>query len=164
MTSIRITSYSNWQLTSLVILRVALGWNFFYEGLAKLMDPDWTAMGYLLDSKWIFAGIFHSMASNPSVLSVVDFLNIWGLILIGLGLMLGLFTRLSAIGGMVLLGFYYLSHPPLAGLGYIIPSEGNYLIVNKTLIELFAMWMLYHFPTGKEIGLDRFIFWKSVQK
>lgn len=157
-------SYSNWQLTSMVILRVALGWNFFYEGLAKLIDPDWTSMGYLLDSKWIFAGIFHSMALNGTVLSIVDFMNIWGLILIGLGLMLGLFTQLSAIAGMVLLAFYYLSHPPLAGLGYIIPSEGNYLIINKTLIEFFAMCVLYLFPTGKYIGIDRFIFWKSLHK
>jgi len=159
-----IKTYSNWQLTSLVLLRVALGWNFLYEGIAKLVDPDWTAMGYLMDSKWIFAGTFHSMATNPSVLSLVDFLNIWGLILIGLGLILGLLEKVSAITGMVLLGFYYLSHPPLAGLGYVIPSEGNYLIVNKTLIEFIAMWVLYHFPTGKEIGLDRFMFWKKVQK
>lgn len=159
-----IKSYSNWQLASLTILRVALGWNFFYEGLSKLIDPDWTAMGYLLDSKWIFAGIFHSMATNTAVLSVVDFMNVWGLILVGLGLILGLFTRLSSIAGMVLLAFYYLSHPPLAGLGYIIPSEGNYLIVNKTLIELFAMWVLYLFPTGKFLGVDRFVFWKSVQE
>jgi thiosulfate dehydrogenase [quinone] large subunit len=78
--------------------------------------------------------------------------------------MLGLLEKISAIAGMVLLGFYYLSHPPLAGLGYIIPSEGNYLIINKTLIEFFAMWVLYHFPTGREIGLDRFVFWKYVQK
>jgi thiosulfate dehydrogenase [quinone] large subunit len=159
-----IKTYSNWQLTSLVILRVALGWNFLYEGLAKLIDPDWTSMGYLMDSKWIFAGIFHSMATNPSILSLVDFINIWGLILIGLGLMLGVFERIAAIAGMILLGFYYLSHPPLTGLGYVIPSEGNYLIVNKTLIQMFAMWALYHFPTGKEIGLDRIIFWKQVKK
>jgi thiosulfate dehydrogenase [quinone] large subunit len=91
-------------------------------------------------------------------------MNIWGLILIGLGLILGVFTRLAAVSGIVLLSFYYLSHPPLAGLGYIIPSEGNYLIVNKTLIEVFALWVLYLFPTGKWIGIDRFIFWKSVQK
>ncbi len=164
MTNWGIKSYSNWQLTSLVFLRVAIGWNFFYEGLSKLADPDWSAMGYLMDSKWIFSGLYHAMAANQSVLSVVDFLNIWGLILIGLGLILGLFTRIAAVTGIILLAFYYLSHPPLAGLQYAIPSEGNYLIINKTLIQLIAMWALYLFPTERIIGIDRFIFKQSAQE
>jgi thiosulfate dehydrogenase [quinone] large subunit len=164
MTDTSIKSYSNWQLTSLVLLRVAIGWNFLYEGLAKLMDPDWTAMGYLMDSKWIFSGLFHAMAVNQSVLSVIDFLNTWGLILIGLGLILGIFTRIAAISGIILLTFYYLSHPPFAGLRYAIPSEGNYLIVNKTLIVLIAVWALCLFPTGRIIGIDRFIFRRSGQE
>lgn len=164
MTNSGIKSYSNWQLTSLVLLRVGIGWNFLYEGLAKLADPDWSAMGYLTDSKWIFSGLFQAMAANQSVLSVVDFLNVWGLILIGLGLILGLYTRIAAISGIILLAFYYLSHPPFAGLRYIIPSEGNYLIVNKTLIQLIAVWALYLFPTGRLIGIDRFIFGRSGQE
>jgi thiosulfate dehydrogenase [quinone] large subunit len=164
MTNWSIKSYSNWQLTTLVLLRVAIGWNFFYEGLSKLADPDWSAMGYLLDSKWIFSGLYHAMAANQAVLSVVDFLNIWGLILIGLGLILGLFTRIAIIAGIILLAFYYLSHPPLAGLQYAIPSEGNYLIINKTLIILIAVWTLYFFPTGRIIGIDRFIFRQSAEE
>ncbi|KPK82019.1 MAG: DoxX subfamily [Bacteroides sp. SM23_62_1] len=161
MTNTGIKTFSSWQLTALVLLRVAIGWNFLYEGLAKLTDPDWTAMGFLMDSKWIFSGIFQAMAANQSVLAVVDFLNIWGLILIGLGLILGVFTRVAAISGVVLLAFYFLSHPPMAGLRYAIPSEGNYLIVNKTLIQLIAVWTLYLLPTGRIIGIDRFIFGRS---
>jgi thiosulfate dehydrogenase (quinone) large subunit len=62
---------------------------------------------------------------------------------------------------MVLLAFYYLSHPPLISTEYLIPSEGNYLFINKNLIELVALWVLYLFPTGRYIGLDRFIFSKT---
>jgi len=80
----------------------------------------------------------------------------WGLLLIGLGLMLGLFTRLSVICGIVLLSFYFLSHPPLAGIQYIIPQEGSYLLVNKTLIEIIALCVLLVFPTGQIAGIDRF--------
>lgn len=47
-------SYSNIQLTFLVILRVLIGWYFLYEGLAKVFTPNWTAFGYLIDSKGIF--------------------------------------------------------------------------------------------------------------
>ncbi len=147
-----------WQLTSLVTLRVLIGWHFLYEGLVKLIDPDWSAASYLIESQWLFKGFFHSLAGNATSLAVVDFLNVWGLILIGLGLFLGCFTRISSIGGIVLLAFYYISHPSFLNLEYALPSEGNYLIVNKTLIELIAIWVIYLFPTGRIIGIDRFIF------
>ena len=147
----------NSQVVVLVALRVLIGWHFLYEGMVKLFNPNWTSFEYLMDSRGIFSGIFHSMAANAGILNVVDFLNIWGLILIGLGLILGIFTRFSAICGIILLGFYYLSHPPFLGINYIIPQEGNYLIVNKTLIELSALTVITVFPTGKIIGLDRII-------
>ena len=151
-------SYSTWQLWSLVILRVAVGWHFLYEGVTKLINPNWSSLGYLMDSGGMFEGLFQSMAGNPAVLNVVDFLNIWGLILIGAGLILGLFTRIAAIGGILLLAFYYLSHPPILGVIYAIPSEGNYLWINKNLIELLTLWVILLFPTWRQIGVDRFIY------
>jgi thiosulfate dehydrogenase [quinone] large subunit len=153
--------YSTWQLWALVILRVAIGWHFLYEGLIKLLNPDWSSLGYLMDSGGIFEGIFQSMAGNATLLNMMDFLNVWGLILIGAGLILGLFTRIAAISGMVLLAFYYLSHPPIIGVTYAIPSEGSYLWVNKNLIELLTLWVVLLFPTWKNVGLDRFLFNKK---
>ena len=151
-------SYSTWQLWSLVILRVAVGWHFLYEGVTKLINPNWSSLGYLMDSGGVFEGLFQSMAGNPAVLNVVDFLNIWGLMLIGAGLFLVLFTRVATIGGILLLAFYYLSHPPILGVTYAIPSEGNYLWINKNLIELLTLWVILLFPTWRQIGVDRFIF------
>ena len=150
--------FSGWQLWSLVILRVAIGWHFLYEGITKLLNPNWSSLGFLMDSKGLFEGLFHSMAGNATVLNVVDVLNVWGLILVGAGLVVGLFTRIAAISGMVLLAFYYLSHPAIIGVIYAIPSEGSYLWVNKNLIELFSIWVILLFPTWKQVGLDRFIF------
>ena len=100
-------NYTGWQLWSLVILRVAIGWHFLYEGLTKLLNPDWSSLGYLMDSKGLFSGMFHSMAGNVALLNVMDFINVWGLILIGAGLIVGLLTRTAAIAGIVLLAFYY---------------------------------------------------------
>lgn len=156
----RETDLSNGQRTVLVILRLAIGWHFLYEGLVKLLNPNWSAVGYLLDSGGFLSGFFQSLASNPSAMQVVDFLNAWGLTAIGLGLMLGLFTQIATLAGIVLLLFYYFSHPALIGVNYAIPSEGNYLWINKTLIEAFALLVLYYFPTGKHIGIDRFFFKK----
>ena len=153
-----VLQFGNGQLTVLVVLRMLIGWHFLYEGVVKLYNPSWSAGGFLTDSKWIFADFFHSLAANPQTLEVVNFLNVWGLIAIGLGLMLGVFSRAAAVGGMLLLAMYYLSHPPLVGLKYALPAEGSYLIVNKNLIELFALAVLFVFPTSRIIGIDRLIF------
>ncbi|MCK5462111.1 MAG: DoxX subfamily, partial [Bacteroidales bacterium] len=65
------------------------------------------------------------------------------------------------ISGIVLLAFYYLSHPAIIGVTYAIPSEGSYLWVNKNLIELLTLWVIMLFPTWKTVGLDRYIFNKK---
>ena len=150
--------YTVVQMIFLVLLRVSIGWHLLYEGAVKIFNPDWSSFGYLMDSKGILAGLFKSMATHQGVLQVVDYLNMYGLFLIGLGLIAGLFTRISAVCGIVLLSFYFLSHPPLAGIQYIIPQEGSYLLVNKTLIEILALCVLLVFPTGLSAGLDRFFY------
>lgn len=149
--------YSSGQLFALVLLRMLIGWHFLYEGVVKLWNPGWSARGYLLDSEGLFEGLFAWMATSSGVLDVVNFLNVWALILIGLGLLVGFLSRWAALGGIVLLAFYYLSHPPLIGVEYALPSEGSYLWVNKNLIELFALAVIMAFPTSKIIGLDRLV-------
>ena len=113
------------QSVMLVILRVAVGWHFLYEGIAKMMTVGWTSQGYLEISKWIFAPVFHWIAHTPSVLAVVDFLNIWGLTLIGLGLMLGALTRVAAASGAGLLLLYYLANPPFIRYGFRSGDRGE---------------------------------------
>lgn len=155
-------TYTKNQLTYLVILRMLIGWHFLYEGIVKMWNPQWSAKGYLLSSEWIFGWLFQSMAANDSILSIINFLNIWGLTLIGLFLILGFSVRIASIAGVVLLGFYYLAHPPLIGMSGALPTEGSYLIVNKTLIELFALLVISVFPTSQLIGIDLII--KKFQK
>ena len=47
-------NYTNIQAFLLVALRVLFGWYFLYEGITKIANPDWTSMGYLMDSKGRF--------------------------------------------------------------------------------------------------------------
>jgi thiosulfate dehydrogenase [quinone] large subunit len=150
-------NYSNWQVAALVIVRVLIGWHFLYEGLVKVINPNWSAASFLNAAQGPFANLFKSMASNSSVLDVINFCNQWGLVLIGLSLILGLLSRWACIGGMALLSMYYLSNPPLIGLDIAGMAEGSYLLVNKNLIELFTLLILFFFPTGHRIGLDRFL-------
>ena len=149
--------YTNIQAFLLVTLRIMLGWYFLYEGIVKIANPDWSSFGYLMDSQGPLAGLFHAMASKANVVAAVDLLNKWGLTIIGLGLMLGFLTQLALFFGMVLLIMYYCSHPPLASITYLMPQEGSYLWVNKTLLEIFMMALLLVFPTGHIAGIDRLI-------
>ena len=134
------------QNSMLVVLRIVIGWHFLYEGVAKILIPDWTSAGFLENSQWIFSGIFHWMAAHSIVLKIVDLLNIWGLTLIGLGLIFGIFARYASVFGIVLLSFYYVANPPFIGTNFGIPVEGHYLFVNKTLVELVALSVIAVFP------------------
>ncbi|MFA6854609.1 MAG: DoxX subfamily, partial [Bacteroidales bacterium] len=102
-----------------------------------------------------------AIAENPDILAISDFLNIWGLVIIGLLIILGLFERIGYIGAAALLVMYYFAHPPLMNVEYLFPTEGSYLWVDKNLILLFTVIVLYLFPTAKAIGFDRLIFNKK---
>jgi len=149
--------YTNTQFTFLVILRLLVGWHLLYEGAAKFFQDNWTSKGYLLDSQGILAEFFKNIANQPELMKIIDIANIYGLMAIGVGLMLGVLTRIAAFSGIVLLSLYYLSHPPLIDVKYAMPSEGSYLFVNKNLIEIFVLAIFTVFPTGR-LGLDGLIF------
>ncbi len=138
-------------------LRILVGWHFLYEGIAKLMTPGWSAKMYLLGSNWIFSDIFHSMAESPGIMKTVDFLNIWGLILIGLSLFIGLMVRWSSIAGALLLVFYFVAYPPIPGYTFGAVAEGNYLWVNKTLIEFVMLLVFTALPAEYFFGIDRLV-------
>ena len=87
--------YTKLQSFALVILRITIGWHFLYEGGVKILNPHWTAKSYLLDSGGFMKGFFEYIAGNQTLLSISDAANAWGLALIGLSLIVGLFTRFS---------------------------------------------------------------------
>lgn len=153
----KLKSYSGWQTFWLVALRVAIGWHFLYEGLYKMFKTGWTAKHYLNDADGWFAETFTDIANNPTLLSIVDSANIWGLTLIGLGLIVGCFSRYASMAGIALLVLFYVSHIPFIGASYMLPAEGNYLWLDKNVIEIFALMVTIVLPTSHIIGIDRFI-------
>ena len=150
------------QIYLLTIIRLAVGWHFLYEGISKIIAGNWSSAAYLAGSKWIFAPVFHWMAGNAGIVAAVDFLNIWGMILVGLGLMFGLFSRWVSAGGALMLLFYFLAYPPFPGYMFGIPAEGSYLWVNRNLIEFLVLVAFAFFPPSYLFGLDRlFVRWKE---
>jgi uncharacterized membrane protein YphA (DoxX/SURF4 family) len=146
-------------------LRMLIGWHFLYEGIVKLASPSWSAGPYLLESTWIFSGIFKAAAANHTILAAVDFLNIWGLIFIGAGLLAGLFTRIASWSGTVLLLLYYIARPPFVGIMDGNAMEGNYLWVNKNLIEMVVLILIARIPLAWMFGADNLVAdWKRHRK
>jgi thiosulfate dehydrogenase [quinone] large subunit len=146
--------FTRLQMFALALLRILIGWHFLYEGVAKLMKPTWSASGFLLQARGPFSGLFHWMANSPEVLRYVNLLNIWGLILIGAGLMLGCLTRTASGAGLLLILLYYFCNPPFVGYFYSLPSEGNYLIINKNLVEAAALLVTLALCSGRFYGVD----------
>lgn len=146
--------YSTWQSGLLVALRFLIGWHLLYEGIVKLLNPQWSSYVFLQESQGMFAGIADWITANESVLAGVDLANTLGLVAIGLALILGLFTRLAAFAGAALIALYYLFNPPFIGIEATIPLEGNYLIVNKNLIEAVTLLLVGVSPAARQFGLD----------
>jgi len=51
----------------LVLLRLAIGWHFLFEGVEKLTTPGWSSAGYLRESSGPLADHFRSLAGDPVV-------------------------------------------------------------------------------------------------
>lgn len=97
----RVCLYTNYQLTALTVLRVLIGWHFLYEGVVKYADPSWSSAAYLKNAQGPLSVVFHKLAIFPPVLQLVDFLNVWGLIVVGVCLILGVFSVLAYFLGSV---------------------------------------------------------------
>jgi thiosulfate dehydrogenase (quinone) large subunit len=150
------------QQVGLVVLRTLVGWHFLYEGVYKLWAPawsragaplaEWSSAGYLRGASGPFAGVFHALAGSR-LLTYVDLAMPIALVVVGLALMLGLFTRVACIGALALLALFYISAIPTAGVPQP-QAEGAYLLVNKNLIEAAAVFVVFSFGTGRIAGLD----------
>jgi uncharacterized membrane protein YphA (DoxX/SURF4 family) len=136
---------------------VAKGWLSYIDklgagyktGLWDLLDEDQQSRGYF-KSGW-----------NPFTWSRIEQINFavtYGLTAIGLCLMLGLFTRLAALGGAAFMAFVILSqlswptiYPPPG------PEAGHALLIDKSFIEMVALLLVATTAVGRWGGLDAFL-------
>jgi len=129
---------------SLFLSRIVLGFLFFMAGWSKLNNPNWSAAGYISGSK-IFVN-FYSGLLQPTILPIVNFLNEWGLTLIGLALILGIFVRVASFFGIIMMTLYYLPiYPPKNGL------------IDEHIILISAFLILISFGAGKILTLNTWV-------
>ncbi|MDR2533161.1 MAG: DoxX family protein [Tannerellaceae bacterium] len=142
----------DWENVAVSVLRMAIGWHFLYEGVAKVMLGGWSAQSYLANTTGALSPFYHWIAASPAI-GVVDWLNIVGLLAIGLALFLGCFTRAASVAGALLLILYYFAYPPF-GLSLLVSSgESHLYIVNYQMFEALALaFLACRADTGFGIG------------
>jgi len=132
----------------------------FYAGITKVLNPAWSASGYLSTAN-TFPGFFEWFL-QPSVLPIINFINEWGLTLLGVSLILGIGVRLSSILGALLMLLYYF---PVLEFPYI-PGAHAY-IVDDHIIYALVLVFFSAVRAGRYFGLDRglanrFPFWRKI--
>ena len=143
------------QQVALVALRFGIGWHLFYEGWGKLTAVQWTARGYLAGATGPLAPWFRALAEQPFSLQLLDRAVVWGLIVLGALLMIGLFTRAAALLASLQLLSIYLAAPPWPAHGFApLTPMASELYVNKIVIEVLALAVCIAFDTGRLSGLD----------
>ena len=113
----------------LFLTRVALGVMYFYAGITKVLDPSWSAAGYIGSAKnftW-----FYQWLLQPEILPLTNFINEWGLTLLGVSLVLGIGVRLSSVLGAILMLLYYFPAVefPFVGHGFIVDEHIVYALI-----------------------------------
>lgn len=131
-----------------LFLRLGLGWIFLYSGFTKTLTfftpaKDFSAAAFLNASTSPFASLFTYMSGNI----VVDYLNAYGQLLIGLALVLGFLIRWTVFWAIILMVLYYLA-------GY--PPKSSFL-VDQHIIYIFLLLFLAITGAGKTWGLDFFL-------
>ena len=137
----------NKQLKIAVFLsRVTLGVLFFYAGITKVLNPNWSAAGYLNSAK-TFPGLYQWFASAGNI-GWINFVNEWGLTLVGLALITGLLVRWASLGGILLMILYYL---PVLSFPYIKPHS---FLVDEHIVYALALLVLGGLRAGQIWGLE----------
>ena len=129
---------------SLFGMRLAIGFMFLWGGYEKIeaeLGGKLATSGFLSHAvSGPFAVFFNGLAGNP----VVDALVVYGELLIGISIMLGIFTRVGAISGILINFMFYISQLPVQ----------NNPIVNEYVVYMFVFLGMFFLVPGRFLGLD----------
>jgi uncharacterized membrane protein YphA (DoxX/SURF4 family) len=115
------------------------------------------ARGYVpekTDDRWLWV-----VPRSWTLIDFLDWSTRWFLLVVGCLLMVGLFSRLSCFAAAGFLLLTVLTQPSLPWIPAPPNSEGNYLVVNKNVIEMVALLVLMTTRSGRWFGLDAVVSW-----
>ena len=128
---------------STLVLRVLLGIVFFVPGWQDITNPKFSADAFLTKVAYgPLQNVYHGMAGNPAISALVA----WGLLLIGLCLMLGAFVKLASVLGIIQMALFYFAR---------FPPQHN--LIDEHIIYAAAMLVLFAMNAGRFAGLDKYL-------
>ncbi|MFQ6019932.1 MAG: DoxX family protein [Dehalococcoidia bacterium] len=130
-----------------LLLRLSLGFIFIWSGFDKLIT-DFSASGFLVNaSSGPLKDLFVNMGESQVALDVVDPLVVYGQILIGFSLILGIFTRFGLLMGATQMFLFYLAE--------LWPANNPFL--DEHIVYILLMALLGALGAGRILGLDALI-------
>lgn len=161
-----------------LLVRLYVGWQWLHEGIEKAESPFWTgAQAGLFLEKWVTFALTKTQGAHPDVqwwyaaflktvvlphAAVWSYAVTYGEILVGAGLILGLFTGIAAFFGTTMNGSYLLAgtvstNPILFALGSLIvlawKTAGWYGLDRWALSRLGTPWQ--HSPRSTALNPAR---------
>ena len=145
----------------LAVLRIVLGAGFLYAGLEKVFDfagsgKAFTSAGFLqFGSAGTLPGsaegaivnpthdLWVSIATNPGLVSAIDFLVVAGELAIGIALILGFATRFAGVMGAILMG-----------LITVAAWDFGFGPINETVMYVTVALYLVYAEAGLAYGVD----------
>lgn len=124
-----------------LVLRIVLGGVMLEAGLNKLLSGNFTISGYISHGSGPFASWFTNLASASNALSS---LVIWGELLVGVALILGVLLRFGSFWGAIMMVLYYLPYLP--------PQNGW---ISQQIIYMLVFITLIFSGSGYFLGIDR---------
>lgn len=131
----------------IVFFRLAMGWTFLYAASHQVFVPGWSVAGFLNNTK-TFHDLFAYVAT-PTMAPITSFLVSYGHLLIGISLILGLMTRVSASFGILLMVVYWMAH-----MNFPYIENRNNFILDFHIVYAGVLTYLIVKHAGHVWGLD----------
>lgn len=136
----------------ILLLRVAVGLDFFYLGFGTLFNPS---LGAELKQQ-SFADLY-SWLSSPANTGWIHTVAPWAFIIIGACLCIGFATRLASLLGIALIFTNYL---PTVNFAKINALQ----VVNNEVIIFLSLLVIFFGKAGSYFGMDRFFHFSFKRK
>lgn len=136
---------------AMLLLRVSMGWIFLQAGIDKILDPEWTAAGYLqfaIHENNPFASLWANFAGSPTL----DLLVMWGLALTGVGIILGALLRWNAFWAGIMMIFFWASALE-GGLSEFLPLAHGW-VIDDHIVYAALVFGLGAIGAGRIFGVD----------
>ncbi len=129
----------------IILIRIAVGWYFLYQGIIAILNSSWSILPYIKDAH-TFTG-FYSYLAHSTLLPYLSY-SIKGLfIIIGALLILGIFVRIASLLGALLMLFFYF---PLLHFPYV---SGTFYIIDEHAVMILLLLYLGAIRAGEFFGL-----------